>query len=77
MIKTAKEIAEKLNQTLDELGLPNNIRERSSLLSKMIDIPKQQAWSLLEGQSLPEGELIEKIATELEIEKEWLISTQG
>lgn len=70
MLKNTKEIAEKLNQTLDELGLPNNMRERSVVLSKMLNIPKQQAWSLLEGQLLPDNELLDKMTAELEIEAE-------
>lgn len=67
-----KHFADRLNKCLDETGAPIQPRERAQVLSKMIDIPKQQAWSLLQGQQIPNDELIYKIANEFEIEPEWL-----
>lgn len=66
--QNAKLFAEKLNQLLDDLDVPDNMRERSAILSKMLDIPKQQAWTLLEGQQYPNQALLEKIANELEVD---------
>lgn len=68
-----KLLADKLNECLDELGAPNNIRERSMILSKMLRIPKQQAWGLLEGQIFPDDALLDIISEELEVASEWLI----
>ncbi len=68
MQQNAKKFSEQLNIYLDDLGVPNNIRERAVIFSKMIHIPKQQAWGLLEGHLTPDEELIKKIATELEID---------
>ena len=59
----ARHFAERLNQCLDEMDAPSNSRERASILSKMIDIPKQQAWSYVEGQLIPDTDLIGKMAT--------------
>lgn len=73
MQQTAKQFAEKLNQILDDLGLPNNTRERSVIFSKMVNIPKQQAWALLEGQIIPDKDLLQTIATELDIDLDWFI----
>lgn len=68
MPNTSKGFAEALNRSLDELGAPINIRERSVILSKMVHIPKQQAWGLLEGHLLPDSDLLQQIAQELEID---------
>ena len=64
--QTAKEFASKLNKCLDETGAPAQMRERSNILSKMLDIPKHQAWGLLDGQQLPEQALLHQIAEEFE-----------
>jgi hypothetical protein len=69
---SAKRFAEKLNHCLDETGAPAQVRERAAILSKMLDIPKQQAWSLLEGQQVPDQALMNKIATEFEVDLQWL-----
>ena len=39
-----KQFADQLNESLDDLGLPSNMRERAAVFSKMLNIPKQQAW---------------------------------
>ncbi|MDR3491744.1 MAG: hypothetical protein P4M12_06835 [Gammaproteobacteria bacterium] len=72
MQQIAKDFAERLNKCLDELNMPVNSRERSVMLSKMLDIPKQQAWSLIEGQLIPNDVLLQQIADELEVETDWL-----
>ncbi len=63
---SAKQFAEKLNQLLDDMDVPNGIRERSVIFSKMLNIPKQQGWALLEGQIIPDQDLLSKIAAELD-----------
>ncbi len=69
---TPRHFAQRLNQCLDETEAPSLPRERANILSKMLDIPKQQAHSLLEGQFLPEDDLISRIASEFEVECAWL-----
>lgn len=69
---SAKHFAERLNSCLNDTGAPPLARERAIILSKLIDIPKQQAWSLLEGNLLPNRELITRIANEFEVDPEWL-----
>jgi hypothetical protein len=63
----AKTIAVKVNKSLDSLGVPVNSRERANILSKMLAISKPQAWGLLEGLAFPDGMVLKKLATELEI----------
>lgn len=71
-----KLFAQRLNGCLDDMGAPSQIRERSTVLSKLVDVPKQQAWSLLEGQQTPDQDLIEKIAAEFEVDAKWLCGEQ-
>jgi hypothetical protein len=63
-----KYFSERLNRILDDLDMPTPVRERAILLSKMLDIPKQQAFSLLDGHLIPDTVLLERIAAELEVE---------
>lgn len=72
MSYNAKDFAEKINKCLDESDAPAPVRERASILSKMLDIPKQQAWSMLEGQVVPEHSLLQRIAVEFEVDLKWL-----
>ena len=67
-----KHFVEKLNHCLDEISAPHTVRERAALLSKSLDIPKQQAWALLEGHQMPDQHLLQKIAQEFEVDVEWL-----
>ncbi len=72
MQQIGKHFAEKLNHCLDDTGAPMPMRERAIILSRMLDIPKQQAWSILEGQQLPDSELLGRIAKEFEVDPQWL-----
>jgi hypothetical protein len=69
---SAKRFAEKLNYCLDQTEAPNQVRERAVILSKLLDIPKHQAWGLIEGQQLPDTSLLQKIASEFEVDIKWL-----
>tara|TARA_R110000868_G_scaffold243090_2_gene498811 strand:- start:691 stop:918 length:228 start_codon:yes stop_codon:yes gene_type:complete len=72
MAHTAREFAQKLNKCLDESDAPTPVRERANILSKLLDIPKPQAWSILEGQLLPEHSILQRIAVEFEVDVKWL-----
>lgn len=76
MQQIAKHFAANLNKCLDDTGAPSTARERANILSKLLYISKQQAWSLLEGQQLPDPELLEKIADEFEVDANWLIGNK-
>ena len=73
----AKRLADLVNKMLNELEVPMNSRERAAILSKMLDIPKQQAWNLLEGHQLPDQQLLQRIANEFEVETRWLYGQHG
>lgn len=72
MAQSAKHFAERLNKCLDESDAPAQVRERSVVLSKMLDISKHQAWSLLEGHMIPSQELLQRIAEEFDVDPHWL-----
>ena len=67
-----KIFSERLNQCLDETGAPASARERSAILSKMINIPKPLARSLIEGQQIPDPATLQEIAKEFDIDPKWL-----
>lgn len=68
MEQPPKIIADQLNKSLDELGAPLSTRERANILSKMLHIPRQQAWNILEGHLFPDNDLLQKITAELDID---------
>ena len=72
MAHSAKYFAERLNSCLDDTSAPTPIRDRAVILSKMLGISKQQAWILLEGHTLPNSFLIQKIADEFDVDPKWL-----
>lgn len=73
MQQIAKHFALRLNKCLDELDMPVTTRERAALFGKMLDIPKQQVWSWLEGHTLPTDAELQQIAAELDVDAEWLM----
>ncbi len=72
MSQSVKLFSERLNHCLDDNGAPPSLRERAAILSKMLDVPKQQAWGLLEGHQIPDQDTLEKIASEFEVGTAWL-----
>jgi transcriptional regulator with XRE-family HTH domain len=69
----AKRFAQRLNKCLDELDMPVATRERAALFGKMLDIPKQQVWSWLEGHTYPTHDELQQIGAELDVDAEWLM----
>lgn len=74
MHQGARHFADKLNNCLNETDAPQQIRERAAILSKLLDISKQEAWSLLEGHQVPTKDLVQRIAQEFEVDLKWLLS---
>ncbi|HSW70590.1 MAG TPA: hypothetical protein VLH77_01260, partial [Gammaproteobacteria bacterium] len=66
-----KHFAQRLNKCLDELDQRADVRKRSAMLSKMLNIPRQLAWMLLEGHHIPDETLLNEIAREFEVETSW------
>lgn len=72
MPQNGKVFSERLNHCLNDTGAPPSVRERAAILSKMIDIPKQLAWSMLEGHLVPDSNMLQNIANEFEVDPIWL-----
>lgn len=67
-----KQFAERLNRELDNIGVPMQGDERIDAFAKLVKIPKFKAQAILNGISMPNQELLEIIASELELNPEWL-----
>lgn len=72
MPHSSKNFAERLNSCLNDMGVPAQVRERAVVLSKMLNISKQQAWSFLEGHLIPDQDFLQQIANEFEVDPRWL-----
>ncbi len=68
MEQYTKKFSTQLNKCLDDIAAPAGIKERAAILGKILHIPKQQAWGLLEGQQPPTPDLLKELADEFEVE---------
>ena len=68
-----REFAERLNRELDSIEAPAREGERIEAFAKMFHIPKFRAEAILHGVSLPDEDLLNAIADELEVNADWLI----
>lgn len=67
-----KEFANKVNHCLDEMDAPKLEKKRVDILSDLLDMSKFEAQSLLSGRIMPHDELIDKIAAEFDVDRDWL-----
>ncbi|ABQ55409.1 TPA: hypothetical protein OX050_002061 [Legionella pneumophila] len=70
---TNKILTERLNNELDELGVPCLMTERVQVCSKLFNLPKFKMEALLNGVIAIDANSIQKIADELEVNKDWLL----
>lgn len=70
-----KQFAERLNQKLDEIGLPSLDSERIQALAKMLHLSRFKAESLVHGTVLPDHLLLQMLSKELEVNPEWLMDS--
>lgn len=68
-----KQFANKLNKELDGIGVPSLTQERVDVFAKLLKIPRFKAEAILNGLTLPDDEVLNRLADELEINKEWLL----
>ena len=64
--------AQRLNQELDNMGLPERNQDRIEAFAKLIKAPRFKAESILHGEQMPNIETLQLIATELEVSIGWL-----
>lgn len=68
-----KIFAQRLNQELDNIGLPERNQDRIEAFAKLIKAPRFKAESILQGEQIPNTETLQLIASELEVSVDWLI----
>ncbi len=68
-----KIFAERLNQELDNMGVPQHDDERVEAFRRLIDTQKFKAASILHGEIMPSPEILDKIAKVLEVDIDWLV----
>lgn len=68
-----RKLSERLNNELDNLGVPEMMLHRVQACSKMFRLPKSKVEALLYGININDLKSIEKIAVELEVNIDWLL----
>ncbi|ARB93147.1 hypothetical protein [Legionella longbeachae] len=68
-----KKLTERLNNELDELGVPVLMTERVQVCSTLFQVPKFKIEALLNGVVVLDSESMQKIANELEVSMDWLM----
>ncbi len=76
VIMNTRMFAERLNQGLDEIGVPTLLSERIDVFSKLLDVPKFKAEAILNGRFIIDHEILEQIAKELEVSPDWLLGEE-
>ena len=72
-----KKFAARLNDVLDEAGLPKIGQGRQSALGKLLDVPPQQAGRWLKGEDFPKTSQLVKLAQHVGVRSNWLLSGAG
>jgi hypothetical protein len=70
---TNKVFSERLNHELNSIGMPERIDERIVTFSKVFKMPRYKSEAILNGNVLPDTELLQKLAIELEVSTAWLL----
>ena len=67
-----KLFAQRFNRELALLGFPDELHDKIKAICKVFDINRHMANSLIFGNTLPSLELLDKIASILEVCPSWL-----
>ena len=68
-----KLFAGRLNQALDDIGVPERLEERIEVFSKLAKIHRFKAETLLSGAVTPDAALLTLLAQEFEVSEHWLL----
>ena len=72
-----KNFSDRLNEALDDAGVPLKGMGRQSNLVRMLGISHRVAKKWLDGDEFPPTSKMVKLATELGVRSNWLFSGQG
>ncbi len=70
---TNRVFSERLNHELNAIGMPERLDERVETFAKVFKTPKFQAQAILNGYTVPDEALLQRLATELEVSASWLL----
>lgn len=71
------DFAARLNELLDERGLPRKGDGRQTTLARIVDVGQKGVRKWLEGEGLPTLENTIKLAKYFSVHTEWLLSGRG
>jgi transcriptional regulator with XRE-family HTH domain len=77
MTSEKKNFSKRLNEALDDAGVPQKGMGRQSTLVKMLGISHRQAKKWLEGDEFPQTSKLVKMAALLNVRSNWLLLGQG
>ncbi len=67
-----KQFSDRLGQELDKMDVPQHYDERVEAFAKLVKIPRFQAETILNGKIPTDNDLMNRIALELEVDRNWL-----
>ena len=68
-----RQFSDRLNQELDEIGVPERSDERIEAFARLINVPRFKAEAILNGITYPDAPLLKLISEELEVNADWLL----
>lgn len=68
----SKVFSQRFNRELATLGFPEELTEKIKAVSKVFDVSRHLANSFIFGHLLPDHEVLDKIASILEVCPQWL-----
>ncbi|PJD92884.1 MAG: hypothetical protein CK424_04770 [Legionella sp.] len=71
-----KVFSERLNEGLDEIGMPQRNDERVETFAKFIELPKFKAQAVLNGTAIPNEQILNFLANQLEVSVSWLLGKE-
>lgn len=72
-----QKFADRLNEALDDAGVPLKGMGRQSTLVRMLGVSHRVAKKWLDGEEFPPTSKMVKLASELQVRSNWLFSGQG
>ena len=73
---TTKVFKERLEKELNAADFPSDPSSRKKAFAKVFDVSLPTAHAILYGSSLPKEEILEQIATELEVSVAWFLGKE-
>lgn len=68
----SKVFSQRFNRELSTLGFPEELTEKTKAVSKVFDVTRHLANSMIFGHVLPDREKLDEIAEILEVCPQWL-----